>query len=172
MFWLSYRPFKALVSTRQSARPLSEGVERLLRTVWPPGGKERQLFQPSLLFNQHISFQSEKSQVLPTWSTLATTNTPAHSWNLWNIYTTGLLDTVSHRKKKKRSSGITPQVALKIWFVKKLRMWSERGPGGLTTQGEPKAKARLSSESRHSQSKLLRNCLNFCKPPPHFEWQD
>lgn len=47
-------------------------------------------------------------------------------------------------------------------------MWSEHGPTGLTTQGEHKPPARLSSKSRHSQSKLLRNCLNFCKPPPRF----
>lgn len=107
VFWLSFRPVNVLVSTRESAHPLSEGVERLLRTVWLPGGKEWQLSQPSLLLIQRVSFQSEKSQVLSAWFALATQRSeiqaslPAHSCDPWNIYITGLLATVSHSRKKK-----------------------------------------------------------------------
>lgn len=194
MFWLSCRPVNVLVSTRQSARLLSKGAERLPWTVWllppppnPPWEAEGEgattASTKSTIYSAHIiSVRKITASVhvhlirsgshKQHTSVKVQAKLPAHSCNLWNIYITGLLATVSHsqsrkkKREKRRRSGITPQVTLKSWFLKKPRMWSERGPGRLTTQGEPRAKAGLSSESRHSQSKLLRNCLNFCKPPP------
>lgn len=73
---------------------------------------------------------------------------------------------VTQSKKKKEVLAYLHRSHWRFDVLKSCKCEVNTAPAGLTTQGEHKPLARLSSESRHSQSKLLRNRLNFCKPPP------